>query len=220
MCNWIITPIIVLSLTGIAETRITETVGHILNCLAHGGLQCLANQLPTVPDLFPAGTFRRGPYGGVCTCLTNIGGCYIDAAKPPGPGFTCTCIKQEGVSSGRLYACTGVGYRLARGEEDSGGTDDLEQCMNGATSVNLHLVGVKPDCGGYMEAFSEKTWAKIQKDVKIRLFAPNTFHPVEEVSGSYGSCRVWEQGQDIYCKLQGGARGKPHVRLPDSYNSR
>ena len=219
------------------ETGIEETVGHIVdtidevlevglsgltNCLANGSLQCIANHLPTLPDYVPAGPILLGPYGRVCTCLTNLAGCYIDAAKPPGRGFTCTCVKQEGLWSGRNYGCTGLGYRLAWDEESTGGTDDLEQCRNGASSYNIRLLGVEPNCEGYMEAFSEQTWAKIQKDVKIRLFAPNSFRPVTEEAGSDGSCGVWEQGEDIYCKLQGGNRGYPQVRLPSgtSFNPR
>ena len=194
-------------------------LGGLVNCLANGGLQCVVNNLPSLPNFLPAGPIRRGPYIGVCTCLSNIGGCYIDAAKPPSHGFTCTCIKQEGVFSGRHLACSGIGYKLAWGEENTGGTDDLEQCRNGAKSITAQLSGAI-DCGGYMDAFSEQTWAKIQKDVKIRLFAPNSFRPVEEVAGSDGSCGVWEQGEDIYCKLSGGTWGDPQVWLPTSFNPR
>ena len=159
-----------------------------------------------------------GPFLGVCSCLGNIGGCYIDAARPPAEGFTCTCVKQQGGN------CTGLGYKLACGERrTSFGRGDpdaynLGHCQRGAKLLKV----LEPDCGGYQAEFTEQTWAKIQKDVKIRLFAPNSFQLVEQNNRSDGLCGVWEQGEDIYCQLSGGTWGDPHVQLPfgTSFNPR
>ena len=239
-----------------------DIVGKLTDCLVTGAQGCVVNHLPVYHAGIPAWSIRRGPYLGVCTCLSNLGGCYIDAARPPPRGFTCTCVKQEGWLTDWTYGCLGVGYRLAWHEETTGGTADLEQCRNGRESLHfwnpikdlmkkiikkvkekipIVLPGeqvieklkeiierlfkpiidkykeqVQADCDGYMETFMDDTWELVQKDVQIRLFAPNSSLQMDKV-GLDGSREVWQQGRDVYCKIKGDT---PEIGLPTGFNPR
>lgn len=156
-----------------------------------GGIQAYVNSLPRVPDnVVPAGPVRV-PYAGVCSCLSNLGGCYIDAARPPGPTFTCKCVMAKGWWSGKIYACFGIGYRLALGEENTGGGHSRDQCLNGAKSG--YYTG---NCGGYIEEFGETAWEQVRKNVTMRLFAPHA------LNSTVSECNIWEQGKDIQCKIK------------------
>jgi len=189
------------------ELRPTD---FVLCCKSHvesvmrGGIQAYINSLPAVPDhVVPAGPVRV-PYGGVCSCLSNLGGCYIDAARPPPPSFTCKCVKSKGWFSGKTYACFGVGYKLAHGEEHTGGGHDRDQCLNGAKTGYL-----SGDCGGYFEEFSETTWDLVSQNVTIRLFAPHS------INSSVSECNIWEQGEDIQCKILDKGL---NVKTPSMFN--
>jgi len=182
----------------------------VLCCKSHvesvmrGGVQAYVNSLPAVPDhVVPAGPVRL-PYGGVCSCLSNLGGCYIDAARPPPPSYTCKCVKSKGWFSGKVYACFGVGYKLALGEEHTGGGHDRDQCLNGAKSGYL-----KGDCGGYLEEFSETTWDLVSQNVTIRLFAPHS------MNSSVSECDIWEKGEDMECKI---VEKGLNVKTPSGFN--
>jgi len=164
--------------------------GSFLEGILKGGPQAYVNSLPILQPFLPAGPVRV-PLGGVCTCLSNVGGCYIDAARPPPPGYTCKCVKGEGLITGQTYGCFGIGYKLAFYEKHTGGSHDREQCLNGAKGG--YFTG---DCGGYYEYFSDHAWGRVRDDINIRLFAPNTLRSTDE-------CDIWEQGRDIQCTLRG-----------------
>jgi len=160
-----------------------------------------------VPDWLPSSPWRRGPYSGVCTCLGNIGGCYID--KPPEDSFTCKCVKAEGFVTGRNYGCLSLGYKLGWDEEHTGGTADLQQCRNGQKSPfsEFRLEG---DCGGYIDNFSDNTWRKVQEKVTMKLFTPYT-----HISPGSEECDIWSKGQNIDCSLYGE---ESYVTLPSGFN--
>ena len=175
---------------------------HLESAL-RGGVQAYVNSLPQVPGhVIPAGLVRV-PYAGVCSCLSNIGGCYIDAARPPGPTFTCKCVQQKEFFSGKILACFGIGYKLALGEEHTGGGHDRDQCSNGAKEGLF--IG---NCGGYFESFSEAAWDKVRTDVTIRLFSPSSLKSSSE-------CDIWEQGEDITCKLSNSTG--PVLHIPSGF---
>jgi len=179
-----------------------RVTGSTLEAILKGGPQVYLNSLPQVPDWLLAGPVRR-PVSGVCSCLGNLGGCYIDAQRPPGPSFTCKCVKADGWVSGRTYGCVGIGYKLAWGEEETGGGYDREQCLNGAKEGYFD-----GDCGGYYEYFSDSAWDKVRKDVNIRLYTPNSLRSTDE-------CSMWEQGRDIQCRLRGM---ESDIDLPQGFN--
>jgi len=194
--------------------RIKDRVSSVISPVIVGNSYSLS-KLPKLPNILPAWSVRRGPYGGVCGCLGNLGGCYIDAANHPGPGFTCKCVKAEGWATGRNYGCVGLGYKLARHERNTGGTYDLKQCRSGNKSP-WGALAYEGDCGGYIDAFGDYEWNKVRQDVTIKLFSPRRFHQVEDRPGSgEKQCGIWEQGEDISCRLDGE---ESIVRLPNGFN--